>query len=85
MFQTAIPISSLILGRIHPPHLWIHKYFTDNSSVNFHDKGFLHSKIEEKPCHGNLRMSRLERTYGSVSEAGEFGLGQKNIYDRDGY
>ena len=32
------------------------------------------SKNEEKPCHGNLRMSRPQTTYGSVSEAGEFGL-----------
>ena len=23
------------IGRIHLPHLWIHKYFMDNSSVNF--------------------------------------------------
>ena len=29
-------------GRIHLVHLWIHKYFTDDSSVNFHDKFFLH-------------------------------------------
>ena len=28
---------------------------------------------EEKPCHGNLWMSHLQSTYGSVSEAGEFG------------
>ena len=32
----------LYIGQIHPPHLRIHKYFTDNSSVNFHDKVFLH-------------------------------------------
>ena len=30
------------LGRIHLVHLQIHKYFTDDSSVNFHDKVFLH-------------------------------------------
>ena len=34
----------------------------DNSSINFHDKVFLHffqkfGKNEEKPCHGNLHMS----------------------------
>ena len=32
----------LYLGRIHLVHLWICKYFTDDSSVNFHDKFFLH-------------------------------------------
>ena len=36
---------------------------TDDSSVNFHDKFFLHfllkfRKNEEKTCHGNLWMSR---------------------------
>ena len=51
-------------GRIHLTHLWIRKYFTDDSSVNFHDKVFLHflkkmAKNEEKPCHGNLQMSCL--------------------------
>ena len=30
------------LGRIHLVHLRIHKYFTDDSSVNFHDKIFLY-------------------------------------------
>ena len=29
-------------GWIHLVHLQIHKYFTDDSSVNFHDKFFLH-------------------------------------------
>ena len=29
-------------GQIHLVHLWIHKYFMDDSSVNFHDKVFLH-------------------------------------------
>ena len=53
----------------------------DDSSVNYTDKVFLHflqklGKNEEKPCHGNLRMSRQYSTYGSVSEAGEFGLRQ---------
>ena len=28
-------------GQIHLPHLRIHKYFTNDSSVNFHDKVFL--------------------------------------------
>ena len=42
------------LGKIHLPHLRIHKYFMDDLSVNFHDKVFLHfgqicAKIEEKP------------------------------------
>ena len=45
------------LGRIHLPHLRIRKYFMDDSSINFHDKVFLHfskkmGKNEEKPCHG---------------------------------
>ena len=31
-------------------------------------------KNEEKPCHGNLNMRHPKSTYGSVSEAGEFGL-----------
>ena len=49
-------------GQIHLVHLWIHKYLMDYSSVNFHDKFFLHfllkfRKNEEKTCHGNLRMS----------------------------
>ena len=26
--------------KIHLPILWIHNYFTDDSSINFHDKGF---------------------------------------------
>ena len=30
------------IGRIHLPHLWIRKYFMDDSSINFHDKVFLH-------------------------------------------
>ena len=30
------------IGRIHLVHLRIHKYLTDDSSVNFHDKFFLH-------------------------------------------
>ena len=30
------------LGRIHLVHLRIRKYFMDDSSVNFHDKFFLH-------------------------------------------
>ena len=29
-------------GWIHLVHLWICKYFMDDSSVNFHDKFFLH-------------------------------------------
>ena len=32
----------LVLGRIHMVHLWIRKYFMDDSSINFHDKFFLH-------------------------------------------
>ena len=28
--------------KIHLPILWIHNYFTDDSSINFHDKVFLH-------------------------------------------
>ena len=53
-----------VLGRIHLPQLQIHKYFTDDSSINVHDKVFLHfftnlAKIEEKPCLRNLQMSRL--------------------------
>ena len=32
---------SIDYGRIHLPHLWICKYFTDDSSINFHDKVFL--------------------------------------------
>ena len=38
-----LPTHNTILyyGRIHLVHLRIHKYFTDNSSINFHDKGFL--------------------------------------------
>ena len=32
----------LYLVRIHLPHLRILKYFTDDTSVNFHDKVFLH-------------------------------------------
>ena len=56
-----VPMSLLGMSQIHLPHLRIRKYFTKNSSVNFHDKVFLHilpnlAKIEEKPCHGNLRM-----------------------------
>ena len=31
-----------VFGQIHLPHLRIHKYFMDDSSVNFHDKIFLH-------------------------------------------
>ena len=31
-----------VYGRIYLVHLRICKYFTDNSSVNFHDKFFLH-------------------------------------------
>ena len=31
---------SCFLGRIHLPHLQIRKYFTDDSSINFHDKVF---------------------------------------------
>ena len=29
------------IGRIHLPHLQINKYFTDDSSINFHDNFFL--------------------------------------------
>ena len=38
------------IGRIHLPHLGIHKYFMDESSINFHDKVFLHflKKIWQK-------------------------------------
>ena len=38
------------IGRIHLPHLRIHKYFMDESSINFHDKVFLHflKKIWQK-------------------------------------
>ena len=28
--------------KIHLPILWIHNYFTDDSSINFHDKVFLY-------------------------------------------
>ena len=40
-----VTIDALIyvdLGRIQLVHLQIRKYFTDDSSVNFHDKFFLH-------------------------------------------
>ena len=36
---------------------------------------------EEKPCHGNLRMSHPYCTYRSVSEAGEFGLSVILLYE----
>ena len=56
--------SHVLLGQIRLPHLRIHKYFTDDSSVNFLDKVFLHflsnscKKNKEKYSHGNLQMSR---------------------------
>ena len=31
-----------LIGQIHLPHLWICKYFMDDSSINFHDNVFLH-------------------------------------------
>ena len=34
-------LTHFFIGRIHLLHLQIHKYFTDDSSVNFHDKVFL--------------------------------------------
>ena len=37
-----INCNSLVQGRIHLVHLWICKYFTDDSSINFHDKFFLY-------------------------------------------
>ena len=41
------------------------------------------SKNEEKPCDGNLRMSRPYSTYGSISEAGEFSLKKcSTFFDR---
>ena len=54
--------TSTAYGRIHLVHLRIRKYFTEDTSVNFHDRFFLHfaknsAKNEEKPCHGNLRMT----------------------------
>ena len=81
IFPSSRMCGVLYLGWIHLPHLWIHKYFTNDTSINFHDKVFLHfskklAENEEKPCHGNLRMSHQYSTYGSVSEAGEFGLRQ---------
>ena len=41
-------------------HLRICKYFMDDSSINFHDKFFLHFLLKFcKTCHENLRMSCL--------------------------
>ena len=41
--RIAMPKVELInwaIGQIHLDHLWIRKYFMDDSSVNFHDKFF---------------------------------------------
>ena len=67
VWNEKIGILKVEYGWIHlvVVHLRTRKYFTDNSSANFHDKFFLHfllnfSKNEEKTCrHGNLLMSRL--------------------------
>ena len=51
---------AFLLSRIHRPHLQIHKYFTDNSSVMtryFFIFCQILAKNEEKSSHGNLRMS----------------------------
>ena len=41
-FISTINEINLDLGRIHLVHLRIHKYFTDDPSINFHDVFFLH-------------------------------------------
>ena len=57
----------LDLGWIHLPHLRIRKYFTENSSVNFHDKVFLHFFLKfRKKWRKNLSWKFMEELPVSV-------------------
>ena len=55
-------------------------YSTDDIYGSFHDMGFFFifckkiARNEEKSCHQKLPMCHPLSSYGSVGEAGEFGL-----------
>ena len=50
-------------GRIHLVHLRIHKYLTDDSTVNFHDKFFLHFLLKfRKKWRKNLSWKFIDES-----------------------
>ena len=53
----------LYYGRIHLVHLRIHKYLTDDPSVNFHDKFFLHFLLKfRKKWRKNLSWKFMDES-----------------------